>query len=187
MFMMCELSDSVYVLSGSYSEGCPLPPYFVESKGAYVVELSDIDMMMREAYGPSVYLVGFHRGDGSDIKAVIETTQTHPGYLRLRGMDGEYIQNSGCSVGILILETLITQCVTFSRHGPSVETNLNDSQCNSKSDFVRHYPCASWPPEAEPWIDRYRPSNWPTRDTIREDCIDGMFSGTETSSTQPSF
>ena len=193
--MISEMSDNVFMLSGSHSEGCPLPPYVVESEGANVTEESDIDIMVREAYAwTSVYLVGFHRSDGSDIKAVIETTQTHPGYLLLREMDGTYKQNKSSSGEIpRMMETLPTEysalevTPSYCRHGPSVEINMTDSGHHVKFDFVRHYPCASWPPEAEPWKGRHRPSNWPARETIERIVSTGCSVVPKPHPPQPSF
>ena len=85
--------------SGSNPEGCPLPPYWVKNHetGEDVLKLSDIDMMLPIDTGMAS--VGFDRRDGSGIVATIETTHTYPGYLRLRGYDGNYIQSAYGKLG----------------------------------------------------------------------------------------
>ena len=79
--------------SGSYPEGCSLPPYWVKDNetGKNVLKLSDVDLMFSNDNG--ITSVGFDRRDGNGIVATVDTTETAPGYLRLRGYDGNYVHN----------------------------------------------------------------------------------------------
>ena len=167
--------------SGSCPEGCPIPPYWMKNfkTGEKILKQSDVDLMLSE------HPVGFDRGDESSIIATIETMHTSPGYLRLRGVDGKYINSSdwfpmSCNLPPKYINQLALACLSeFERlsftgsvdqHGPAMTSTGKQSLGfdDFHTDFVRHYPCASWPPQAESWLNRYRPSNFPARETVEK-------------------
>ena len=57
------------------------------------------------------------------------------------------------------------------KHGPATAT-INDDSLESpmhskQFDLVYYFPCSVWPPQARSWIERERPSQWPSQDTIQ--------------------
>ena len=170
-------------ISGSVAEGCTLPPYWSKNRstGTYTLQESDVDMMVPALNLISVFSVGFQREVG--ISAIIETRHTFPGYLRLRDFSGKYIRSQCNNVQLfndypfddirakMSEESYFTMdTFNFHQHGPVITATLGCSSLflNVKHDFVQHYPCTAWPPEAEPWVTRHRPSNWSTRETVEK-------------------
>ena len=129
---------------------------------------SDFDFMV---YDNDVYFpVGFNPDQEKDIRAVIETDQTQPGYLRLRSLlHGEYLVND--KTEHCIEQNFSSYCDIFFIYTPVQKTSLPDitHTCSiPKCDMVPYYPCYSWPPQANSWIDCKRHSNWPTTETINK-------------------
>ena len=175
------LNENVMKPTGSDPEGCQLPPYWAKnlSTGTYELKESDVDLMTPAMNCLFSGSVGFNRKEGTC--AIIETKHTSPGYLRLLDFEGKYLlskYNTTQFFDIFPLELLqsnlsqIPNLVATSsvhQNGPAISITSDGPLFfqHYKHDYVTHYPCPSWPPEAEPWINRHRPSNWPTRETVR--------------------
>ena len=179
-FLMKSLNEHTS-LNGSVAEGCTLPPYWSKNRstGKYIQQESDFDMMVPAMNLLTVFSVDFKREVG--ISAIIETRHTSPGYLRLRDLRGKYI-SSQCNkvqlydgypfhhmrANMSEFSYLTKDIPKVHQHGPVTTITLGSSPIflNVKQDLVQHYPCSAWPPEAEPWVTRHRPSNWPTREIV---------------------
>ena len=170
-------------LNGSAAEGCTLPPYWSKNRstGKYTQQESDFDVMVPAMNLLSVFSVGFKREVG--ISAIIETRHTSPGNLRLRDFSGKYIRSQSNKVQLFDtypfdqmranmseFSYLLKNTPQVHQHGPVTRATVGISSFFFivKQDLVQHYPCSSWPPEAEPWVTRHRPSNWPTRETVEK-------------------
>ena len=159
-----------FIPSGSFAEDCPLFPFFVGNKlkGTYEIKRSDFDFMLRDHKDP--FPVGFDPKNEPNIRAVIETNTTQPGYLRLRNLESNnYIKKGDSETGYCIEQAAWLQMeikmirLILQHRNPDLY-----SGCPNNCDVVLYYPCEVWPPQAECWITRKRLSNWPTKEIIQE-------------------
>ena len=57
----------------------------------------------------------------------------------------------------------VSSCTKTTRQGPSFEHwSLDDNPSGPGTDYVPSIHCAFWPDDASEWIERLRPSGWPT-------------------------
>ena len=156
---------------GSYAKGCPVPPYWVrsESTGEYALKRCDADFMF--TLKSDQIIVGFHGDSGRSVNAVIDTTCTRPGYLHLRRLNGDLIEKDILlrSKSSLLDQEMFEYHITV--HGPAMMTDsyskIEFIQPGKNTDYVHYFPCSVWPPQAESWIERERPSHWPSKETIQ--------------------
>ena len=168
---------SNYILSnvcGSFAEGCMLPIFYVQNDKTGAMKIwSDIDYMVQHELK-----IGFE-GTEADIFASIETENTPPGYLQLREIGTgklhsvpgriKKLDSLGPNKKYSVFRSLV-QDISFSPLGPATEVTHSYQKPHASInsfDAVTYYSCSSWPPIAKPWIDRERPCNWPSKETIQ--------------------
>ena len=156
---------------GSFAENCMLPIFYLKTdRNCSVKKWSDVDMMVYAGHK-----VGFHVNE-SDISATIDTEKSRPGYLRLRKFgtghlcrweeNSPYITPNPTTRNILSNSVKLRN-IRDSQHGPATSIKYDFAKKNNDIDRVLYLSCSSWPPMAESWIDRERPSNWPSKETIQ--------------------
>ena len=152
--------------SGSLAENCMLPIFYIQTDAHYSVKkCSDFDMMFYLGYK-----VGFDVND-SNIISTVDTDKSRPGYLRIRekgiGRLFGWLENtSDSSTKNIFFQNSHHGDTKYSQHGPATSiTHTFNSM--SEIDKVPYLLCPSWPPIAKSWIDRIRPSNWPSKETIQ--------------------
>ena len=115
----------------------------------------------------------------------IETKETSPGYLRLVHVDpentGEYIIHRDGKAHLSsskIMEDLVTEAAsrmslgyTAQQTGPAL-TVIGPGPLERDTDSVVGLPCPVWPKQAQEWLKRNRPSNWPSEE-LRQDIVAG--------------
>ena len=150
-------------LSGSFAENCMLPTFYLQTdnKNYFVKKCSDIDVMIYTRRR-----VGFDMKE-SNIFATVDTEKSRPGYLRLRELETDRI----CVVDDGVIRNYRNWFVQpdvkqQSQHGPAYSIKMNGLSFHD-IDHVPYFSCSSWPPIAKSWIDRKRPSNWPSKETIQ--------------------
>ena len=137
-----------HFLSGSMAEGLGL------SISTFVEGFSDLDIMM-------AYPISYKTLDDS-------SKDLHPGYVRLIKDDvdpcGEYAENG---VKYMRNNTLneMKESDEFEVAGPSLRAPVFGPVIGDV-DFVTCLPCRNWPQQAEEWVDRLRPSGWPSKQLI---------------------
>ena len=161
------------VVTGSFAEGCTLPIFYVDSAESVATKIwSDIDGMY-----PTGNNVGFEETE-SDIIAIICTERTPPGYLQLRqiGTEELYCALEERQKSEYIGPNTENNSINFARywditpHGPAKQFkhfNVKPHVSIPHFDSVPFHSCSSWPAVAKPWIDRERPCNWPSKETIQ--------------------
>ena len=132
---------------------------------------SDVDVMLT-----SNCPVGFDLETESDIVAVVETDASSPGYLRLRMvLDIEFSLDKVTkkySTGQYLTYWKTAKCPNESNSiestwtGPSRKSKVNNDMF--EQDMVCFFPCSKWPPSAMSWVDRARPSSWPSKDAVEQ-------------------
>ena len=156
---------------GSYAEGCPVPLYWVrsESTGEYALKRCDADLMF--TLKSDQIVVGFHGDSGRSVNAVIDTTCTRPGYLHLRCLNGDLIEKDILLSKLSLFDLEMCE-YQITLHGPATMTDsyteIEFIHPVKNTDYVHYFPCSVWPPQAESWIKRERPSHWPTKETIHK-------------------
>ena len=88
------------------------------------------------------------------IPMLIDVSETHPGYLRLRT-----INNTVCST---------CQCVHGNRYitGSDIHVSL---ACHNQTEKMKYFigvKCSCWPDQAHEWVTRHRACQWPRKETI---------------------
>ena len=150
---------------GSFAENCMLPIFYIHTDGNLSVKKrSDIDIMMAQPRGK----VGFDVTE-SNIFARIDTGISRPGFLRLRDLESGgwlVLNHSDFENSRLYSEFLHPDVLHSTQQGPASSTKMNGLNLNDV-DRVPYFSCSSWPPIAKSWIDRERPSNWPSKETIQ--------------------
>ena len=153
MHSKCPLIN--YFISGSMAEGLGL------SISTFSEGFSDLDIMI-------VYPISYKTLDDS-------SKDLHPGYVRLIADDvgpwGEYAEN-----GVKYLRNNplheVKELKTFKIVGPSLRAPVFGPVIGDV-DFVTSHPCHDWPKQAEEWVDRLRPSGWPSKQLIHHIVSDG--------------
>ena len=150
--------------SGSVAENCIPPIFYLQTDGNNSIKKwSDIDLM--EHTGK---YVGFDVNE-PNIFATVDTDESRPGYLRLRVFEtGRLLASS------ITLDNPIEKKLSWSyylnhhefQHGPARSMKF-DSAYLKEVDRVSYVSCSSWPRIANAWIDRKRPCNWPSKETIQ--------------------
>ena len=156
--------------SGSFAEHCMLPTYYVETDGnTSLKKQSDIDVMIYKGYK-----VGFDMNE-SNIYATVDTEKSRPGYLKLRELGTGRLcswtetsphKEPNPSIKNKFFPSFDPRHLQYFPHGPATLINYDFADFN-EIDSVPYLSCASWPPIATAWIDRERPSNWPSKEKIQ--------------------
>ena len=153
--------------SGSFAEHCMLPSFYLQTDGnPSVKKCSDIDTMLYVEQK-----IGFDVKE-SNIIATVDTDQSRPGYLRLRDVvTGQLSVLASRESHDSIMEGSIFDSFDMrdgphSQHGPATTLTHNIISL-FEIDRVLYLNCSLWPPIAKSWIDRKRPSNWPSKETIQ--------------------
>ena len=145
-----------------------LPTFFVWNElNEKIKKCSDFDKMIEMEQR-----VGFSDEIESNIAAAIDMKNCKPGYLRLMITgNGGIFQWTGNieSLNNKALQRIIARMSHLYKHkfdrGPATTKIYYADSPNV--DEVFYYSCPSWPPIARTWIDRERPSNWPSKEIIR--------------------
>lgn len=98
---------------------------------------------------------------------VVDTDQTHPGYLRLKTSGP--ISSVGDSKG-----GYITKCISGKYYMYRVPVSFFPKD-GRKINCVGGLGYGNWPYEAFRWINRDRPAEWPRKETIEEVCKLGCY------------
>ena len=163
-------------LTGSYREGCILPPFFVtNSSGEKVLIQSDLDYMFNKGHSVGLKLkVGLETDTFDDMLAIIETDKSPPGYLRFRGVEPENknflfdASSEEPTTGPKKWTTHDFNLIDKKQNGPATKKKYLSRRSGSlEHDEVLYFSCPSWPPTAASWIDRTRPHGWPSVETIQ--------------------
>ncbi|XP_052080392.1 uncharacterized protein LOC127718416 [Mytilus californianus] len=166
--LYCKLHDDIsnesdleIISSGSTAEGLTLTG-------------SDIDIMFRSKFC-EVY--EDEPRDEEDV-IILDTENALPGFALLKVPDGSDFPTTNTANGILLANTEMFQDIWdqeegfddfFEIHGPSMSNSmLHDI------DIVPFVRCHTWPKVAHKWFFRYRPSSWPSQDTISKVASDGV-------------
>ena len=144
---------------------------------------SDMDVMIVDA-NKNVIREGCEPNTRS--LGIIETGETHVGYVRLRLVHPEEVDiryrfrkpgtsdfyYSGAS-----LKDDICDNATDRVHGPALRRTTRQIMRNITEslqvDFVISITCQGWPKVADHWKTRQRPSGWPSEDLIQRVIADG--------------
>ena len=131
--------------------------------------------------------VGFNLATEPDIGAVVDTDASPPGYLRLKVVSDLTVSDLCLNQSITngLIETYaknqyFTYCRTAKSFdglnrivvsslnwvGPAMNWKWGNDQY--EQDMVLFFPCSKWPPTAMSWIDRARPSSWPSTDAVQK-------------------
>ena len=178
---MNDYTFSKNLLTGSQMEDCTVPPFYMnhelertEGRTFAGRTFADVDIMVSNNCP-----VGFNLETEPGIRAVVETDASPPGYLRLRAVsDLTFITNG-------LIETYakgqyFTYCrspkrldgllriLVSSRNWVGPAINLKWRNVLVDQDLVSFYPCSKWPPTAMSWINRARPSSWPSTDAVEK-------------------
>ena len=160
-------TEPIRQLSGSFAENCMLPVFYVQTDGNYSVKkCSDIDLMIHKGQK-----IGFDVNQ-SNIYATVYTDESRPGYLQLRHVETGrvcvfVVYRSLKMDGPAMDDVFINlRYAHFSQHGPASLISNYFASLNDV-DSVGYFSCSTWPPIAKSWIDRKRPSNWPSKETIQ--------------------
>ena len=181
----CQLHDclqsnimkrSKTYFTGSKAEGLDLPG----SDNDYMFDINDIIInnikvvqSLHESPAPSLYWVFY-----------LCTDNTPPGFAFLRcikpgtspiiniaiqSVNGQlYLSSSLMAEGLFSCTKMyhlfnIPHITKTARQGPSIEHwDIFDNPSESGTDMVPSIHCAFWPKDASEWIERPRPSGWPT-------------------------
>ena len=143
-------------ISGSVAENCMPPIFYLQTDGNDSIQkCSDLDLMIDLGL-----IFGFDVNDPNTF-ATVDTDKSRPGYLRLRkrgtGQLWCYFEE---------IDASRKKRYPLYSHGPAISMKC-DSTKLSETDHVPYLSCSSWPPIAKSWIDRKRPSNWPSKETIQ--------------------
>ena len=164
------LTEPNLQFSGSFAEYSTLPIFHVQTDGNNTVKkCSDIDMM-----APAGERVGFGVKE-SNIVAIVDMDKSRPGYLQLRNVrtgklcrwpESSSHEKPDPSMEGIFVPSCDTRHLHYSPHGPA--TSIRYDLVNlSELDRVFYMSCSSWPPIGKAWIDRKRPFNWPSKETIQ--------------------
>ena len=171
------LRNSHQHLTGSYREGCILPPFFVtNSSGEQVLIRSDLDYMFNKGQSVGLELkVGLETDTFDDMLAIIETDKSPPGYLRFRGVEPGnknflfgFSSDEETTTGPKKWTTHDFNLIDKKQNGPATKNKYLSRRSGSlEHDEVLYFSCPSWPPTAASWIDRARSHGWPSVETIQ--------------------
>ena len=153
-----KLPNEIVTLTGSFKEGCNMPPFYaLDQSGKRELIRSDLDHMF------DLGIVADFE-NGSKVQAVIDTNESHPGYLRLEDIQIWQIRE----LKKLIESSLkVHDSFKNTQNGPAIQTTHKDSDI-VESDFICYLRCPTWPPQAHPWIQRQRNLKWLDEETIQE-------------------
>ena len=106
--------------------------------------------------------------------ATVDTSKSRPGYLQLREFGtgqlvchGATIHGTDPSMKNILHPNNVPFYLHSFQHGPASKI-IYFAPFTNETDQVPFYSCSSWPPIAESWIDRERPCNWPSKETIHD-------------------
>ena len=170
---------------GSFPEGLSLSPYDIALEDIISktqVLMSDVDQMI------IVPDFAISHEPNALSHGVIETVDTHVGYVRIR-MDNQvhiaglvsmpanvdnYLSSTKMVQGMVITNNSKsgeTTCI----HGPAMQDTITIAKenfhVNRDSVFSMH--CLDWPKEADRWTKRDRPSGWPGKELVQSIVADG--------------
>lgn len=132
-----------------------------EGVGMDVLE-SDIDVMKELPPKKFIYDLADWKDRSEDGIIFVDTSDVHPGYCRLVRMDTDATYPGVRPTGTVISSD-VKQQLDFSTHGPA-QTLYN---CGGRDIDKVKCDAIPWPPCAHEWIDRSRPSDYPTVDFIQ--------------------
>ena len=175
-----EDAQEIRTVCGSYAEGCEIPQYWVRnhSTGEVVRKRCDVDVMIKSKSN-KIYVVGFHADSETNVNTIINTRFTKPGYLRLHSIPFINAGHQPIDEADYAFLDITFPKSSFSepsdavsyQNGPAMATvncsYVESTLISNKFDLVHYLPCSVWPPQAESWIERERPSHWPTQEMVR--------------------
>lgn len=94
------------------------------------------------------------------IQMLIDVSETHPGYLRLRTVNTRY---SNC------------QYVNSKCYISDIPVSL---QCDNQTEKMKYFTgvkCTYWPDQAHEWVTRHRACQWPRKETIESILKNGCY------------
>ena len=179
----CRLEDCIgsnimtrlkMYFTGSKAEGLDLP-------GSDIDYMNDLNNMynikvvqsLHESPAPSPYSVFYLCTDntppGFALLRCIKPGTSPITNIALENVNSQYYLSSSLMADNLFTTTKMYRflnmpfCTKAARQGPSFEHwTIYDDPSGSGTDYVLSIHCAFWPNDASEWIERPRPSGWPT-------------------------
>ncbi|KAI0221572.1 hypothetical protein LSAT2_027108, partial [Lamellibrachia satsuma] len=170
---------------GSFADGLTLSTFDIALEDVISktqVLASDVDQMIRS---PDFAI---SQEPNALSHGVIETVDTHVGYVRIRMDDpvhiaglvsmpanvDNYLSSTKMVQGMVIIKNTESGGEAV-RHGPAVQDTIRMAKENFyvDRDNVLSIHCLDWPKEAVRWTKRDRPSGWPDKELVQSIVADG--------------
>ncbi|KAL3881792.1 hypothetical protein ACJMK2_028184 [Sinanodonta woodiana] len=182
-FVLEKITKVPVFYSGSRAEGIPCVS-------------SDTDFM----YEVKAVSPGSHEGENrfgdeeENVSVVLDLTDVHPGYTKVRILNGSWQDSSEfalygnglrslCKLGTSYLSNMLVSEYWSTRlpnifpnhgmrqetflHGPCISTKYDSKSKVAEIDTMLCWKC-EWPEVANEWVERDRKFNWPTQEIVNE-------------------